>query len=325
MDVKGKTLCLYLALDPTELAGTKYIVSSVKGDYPTLIKIKGERKKKHAIELISMLMNKQGLVRIEREAEDYRLPYEETEALIERGLIKVILPKGETLDSDTELVKADLSGLKSMRKDSEENVSESEQPIEEIDGQSAYNTPEAEDIGGEEKSTDTESEVYNALESVFDDVPENTAVAEIKLSDIESKGKLKAKINKIVKYSMSDSHASDPSRETATMPLSIRVGAERISFVFSGEDEGENLVALPYTREEYLSFTRRQRKESLMTFGAFLRYETIKRAITFISDGSSDDKKADGKIKKLKARLEAEAKLLSKYSLWSEVDRRVTK
>ena len=131
MDVKGKTLYLYLALDPARFADTKYIVSTAKGELPTLIKIKGERKKKHALELIALLMAELGLARIEREAEDYRLPYEETEALIERGLIKVILPKGESLDENAVAVKADLSGLAAMRRadDGKKTAEESAAPV----------------------------------------------------------------------------------------------------------------------------------------------------------------------------------------------------
>ena len=139
MDVKGKTLYLYLALDPERFNDTKYIVKAAKGDCPTLIKIKGERKKKHALELIALLMAEAGLERIERESEDYRLPYEQTDALIERGLIKVILPKGETLDENATAVKADLSVLATMRRSTE--AEERPVPVSEESP-----TPVAEDI-----------------------------------------------------------------------------------------------------------------------------------------------------------------------------------
>ena len=111
IDVKGKALYLYLALDAAALEGTKYRVSAVKGACSVLLKVKSERKKKYALELIAMLMEGLGLTRIEREAEDYRMPYEDNEALIAKGLIKVILPKGEVLDESAIAVKADLSDL----------------------------------------------------------------------------------------------------------------------------------------------------------------------------------------------------------------------
>ena len=55
-----------------------------------LLKVKSERGKNHAIELIRELMQSLGIERFEREWEDFHLPYEENDALIERGLIKVL-------------------------------------------------------------------------------------------------------------------------------------------------------------------------------------------------------------------------------------------
>ena len=148
MDVKGKTLYLYLALDPARFADTKYIVSTAKGELPTLIKIKGERKKKHALELIALLMAELEIARIDREAEDYRLPYEETDALIERGLIKVILPKGESLDENAVAVKADLSGLAAMRRSDGDGAEDA--PVEEpVAAEDATDTDEDSDESGD--------------------------------------------------------------------------------------------------------------------------------------------------------------------------------
>ena len=154
MDVKGKTLYLYLALDPERFNDTKYIVKAAKGDCPTLIKIKGERKKKHALELIALLMAEMGLERIEREAEDYRLPYEETDALIERGLIKIILPKGEKLDENAVTVKADLSELASMRRseDDEQAPAPVAEEAEDADEDSEGDTDADTDSEGNEVS-----------------------------------------------------------------------------------------------------------------------------------------------------------------------------
>ena len=116
IDVKGKTLYLWLALDPKEFVDTKYRfidVSEKRGgaDYPMLLRIKSLRAVKYAVELITLLMERLGLDRIEREYIDYRLPYEDNDALLERGLIKMVLPRGITLDDETELVKANLKEL----------------------------------------------------------------------------------------------------------------------------------------------------------------------------------------------------------------------
>lgn len=117
IDVKKKSLYLYFALDKAMLDGTKYHYTDVSEktygkDYPILFKVSGERKRKHAIELIRMLAEQEmGLPQIAREHEDYRMPYEDDEALIERGLIKVILPKDAVLNEGTSTVKANISAL----------------------------------------------------------------------------------------------------------------------------------------------------------------------------------------------------------------------
>jgi len=94
MNAKTKTLYLYLALNPEELADSKYgiIDMSSKKKYatvPVLMKIKGERKFKYALELIEKLCGEDmALQQREVEDVDYKLPYQTTEELVEAGLVK---------------------------------------------------------------------------------------------------------------------------------------------------------------------------------------------------------------------------------------------
>ena len=95
INVKTKTVYLYIALNPEDLVDTKYNfvdVSSKKkyASVPVLLKIKGERKFKHALELIDMLCGeKLELNKLEgREAVDYRLPYKTVEEMVEDGVVK---------------------------------------------------------------------------------------------------------------------------------------------------------------------------------------------------------------------------------------------
>ncbi len=94
MNAKTRTLYLYLALNPEELADTKYgiVDMSSKKKYatvPVLMKIKGDRKFKYAMELIDKLCGENmTLTKLEREEVDYRLPYQTTEQLVEAGVIK---------------------------------------------------------------------------------------------------------------------------------------------------------------------------------------------------------------------------------------------
>jgi ribosomal protein L15 len=93
--VRGKTLCLYLALNAADYTDSKYKVEAVESkkyeDTPCLYRIKNDLRLKYAKELIDTLAEKQGLEKGDEQNEDYRLPYETTEALVEKGLIKELV------------------------------------------------------------------------------------------------------------------------------------------------------------------------------------------------------------------------------------------
>lgn len=95
--IRGKTLCVYLALNAEEFADTKYNVKAVTSkkyaDVPCMIKVSGPRKKKHAFELIGLVAEKLGLVKGEEKNENYVLPFETTEELIKKELIKELISK----------------------------------------------------------------------------------------------------------------------------------------------------------------------------------------------------------------------------------------
>lgn len=95
--VRGKTLALYLALDPAAYARTKYKIDDVSSvaknaGVPVLYKIKNDRRCKYSKELIAAVMAANGLEAGEAPTDDYvaRYPYEETEPLIGRGLVKLL-------------------------------------------------------------------------------------------------------------------------------------------------------------------------------------------------------------------------------------------
>ncbi len=96
MAMKGKTLCLYMALDPELFVGTKYAVENVSdhkslAETPLMYKIKSNRRKKYAMDLIKTVLIENGLTETEIEQVDYAkdLPEKSTEELVELGLVKV--------------------------------------------------------------------------------------------------------------------------------------------------------------------------------------------------------------------------------------------
>lgn len=94
MTVRGKTLYLYLPLDTASL-DSKYKVTNISSksysDTPCLYKIKNDLRSRYAMDLINLAAVKLELVKGEDQTVDYYLPYEETEALISKELIKEVI------------------------------------------------------------------------------------------------------------------------------------------------------------------------------------------------------------------------------------------
>lgn len=85
ISIAGKTVKLHLALDPNEYAATKYHQQDLgeKKKYefvPLALKVKSDRSKKYAVELIEDVMQKAGLVKNDKyEAVDYAAALSEEE------------------------------------------------------------------------------------------------------------------------------------------------------------------------------------------------------------------------------------------------------
>lgn len=121
VNAKAKTLYLYLALDPAAIEAIedgKYNVTDVSdkkkyANVPTLIKVKGPRKLKHALELIDMICN-DGLqlppVKNFVE-EDYTAPYKTTEELVEEGSIKMMVAGVEISNIPNEATDGDVTAV----------------------------------------------------------------------------------------------------------------------------------------------------------------------------------------------------------------------
>ena len=96
-NVRGKTLYLYLALDPSQFDGTKYHVESVTSKkyeaVPCLYKIRSERKFKWAKQLLDILAKQYELVAGEEQNADYKPEYMSLDQLIANGYVKELVSK----------------------------------------------------------------------------------------------------------------------------------------------------------------------------------------------------------------------------------------
>ena len=101
MKIRGKTICLYCALDPEKYDRAKFFheksEAKVFASVPMMVRIKSDRGLKRAKGLIDDVMQRFSIPPIDNApvldyAKDY--PYETTRVLVEKGLIKILLPGG---------------------------------------------------------------------------------------------------------------------------------------------------------------------------------------------------------------------------------------
>ena len=91
--IRGKTLCLFLAVDPSKFNGTKYKVEdrSAKRPHakmPTMFRIRSDRSTKFAKEMLNIVFAEQGLrENAEYVPSNFRPAYKSTENLVKKGYI----------------------------------------------------------------------------------------------------------------------------------------------------------------------------------------------------------------------------------------------
>ena len=90
--IRGKTLCVYYALNYEDFENSKYklenVTSKKHSSAPCLYRIKNDRRFDYAKELIEILAKKYDLIKEEKEIEDIMPPYEDRDTLVSKGLIK---------------------------------------------------------------------------------------------------------------------------------------------------------------------------------------------------------------------------------------------
>ena len=116
INIKGNALLVYLALDPANYNIKKYHFNDMSGKpkfdgTPMLMKVKSERALKYTLELIAEMMSTLEIPAGKAVSVDYHAPYETTEALAARGLVKIILPAGATLGDNLTAFKANVGAI----------------------------------------------------------------------------------------------------------------------------------------------------------------------------------------------------------------------
>lgn len=114
MKIRGKSVCVFLALDPNEFDPNKYFHKAIESKnfqkVPMLVRVKSDGALKRTKKLIDLVMEKAAIEPKEDfVGADYVAihPYERTQALIDRGLIKILVPDGYIVADPTHIVRAE--------------------------------------------------------------------------------------------------------------------------------------------------------------------------------------------------------------------------
>jgi len=311
LDVKGKALYMWLALEPAEFENTKYHFKNVSDqrigeEYPMLVKIRSPRSLKYAKELITRLMEMLGIARVEREDEDYRIRYHEDEELIEMGLIKVVLPAGVTITDETLMVKADIKDVIGSEAETVEPVEEQPAAPEET-AEPVEERPAAPEESAEPSETAESSET---AEPDANDMEDNT-IAMLVDNIINDNGE--------GQYTIVGSGSSS---------RIVRAKSEsKQSFAYAGGDDevSEGDIVIPYTREQYLALPRKKKKSVLMNVKKMISYRNTMSALELLRSRNSDNPRILERIKILEERAAEEVKALPKAELWEASVQRLKK
>ncbi len=92
---RGKTLCVYLAIAPATLEGTKYFFENVGGvkkyaDIPVMVRVRSARGCKYVLELIKMMCEGAGLVQKKSVSNEFKYKSATLNEIIEMGYIKIV-------------------------------------------------------------------------------------------------------------------------------------------------------------------------------------------------------------------------------------------
>ena len=164
MKLRGKTICLYCNLDPNDFDKSKYhheaIDAKIFADVPMLVKVKSGLGLRKAKELVDIVMAKFEIETNPKAKEvDYisMYPYEENAPLIERGLIKLLIP------DDAIIVKS----TKPIEEVTEEEALVAEAPVEEVVEEPA---PEVIEEVVDEPAPEVIEEVYEEHEVIVEEI-----------------------------------------------------------------------------------------------------------------------------------------------------------
>jgi hypothetical protein len=234
------------------------------------------------------------------------------------------LPKGEIIDENTVMVKADLSELEVKKQteptDEEKASSGGEESCDsDIIAASVQIAEHAEPF---EEQISEESEDVTA--QLNEEAEEQLTEEEI-ISIVDNGSSEIEEIKDIISLSAIERPAIrlDP----FATPLVFRKerAPSRPAYVFSGEGDANSVFTIPYTRKQYLALPRKKKKSVLMNVKALLKYRVTSQLLESLKAINSDNERLANRIEALEVKLKEQRKFLPTSSLWADAVKRVAK
>ncbi len=181
--VRGKTLCLLLAVEPSGYAGTKFAVEDVSNvsssaDTPTMYRIKSSRRAKYAVEMIAGIMKELSVTKQPDFVEkDYFMPYEGTMSLIRKGLVKRVVSSTTRTFEIREVDRADVPDEEYTVSD--EEIAEAAAAVAAANGEQVQSEQPAQGTPRESSSEAAKGEKTSAKRKKAPAQPESEAAASV--------------------------------------------------------------------------------------------------------------------------------------------------
>ena len=316
INVMGKSIYLYLALSPADYEGKNSIsdASAKMADTPLLVKVKSERSLKRALALIAEMMQKMNIAQVAREPQDYAMPYESTEELLARGLVKMILPTGVTLAAHHQPVQADLFALLGK---GEVSLVQEREMVAEAEKSPITVSENAENSETAPRPIPVEATpLYSVVDITGLDLRDADFVHPVSMQMIDRLG---VSLQVVL---MGEQHfVSRTYRRLAITPIpkaarkAVRLRAK--NFIFRGEQKNVGLP-VPYTRAQYHALSAWDKKQVLAYVARIREYNCMRTRLAALRILKTDDVRAIEKMKKLEAQLAQHVGTLPTGALWKD-------
>ncbi len=122
--------------------------------------------------------------------------------------------------------------------------------------------------------------------------------------------------------------AEEEARKAAELAAALKKEDDKLDFLYIDGNQtsmDENMIVIPYTKEQYLSFPRKRKKSILTNVRFMTEYRDARNALEKAKNENTSSADALERIRRLEEKLAECEKALPKSTLWDECVRRLKK